>query len=171
LPASRSRRYSCGLPSARRTKSLLYFQHRLGDSFIGATPTEISAHAFTHALWTVAGLTLLDQTDRTHDLARRTEPTLQAIVGKKGLLHRMKSVALRDTLDRQDVSAVVTNCKRKARIDPSPVNDDSAGAALPPVAALLGSSQFETLAKKIQEGHPRVIKLDRPHDAVYSQSR
>jgi hypothetical protein len=96
---------------------------------------------------------------------------LQAIVGKKGLLHRMKSAALRDTFDRQDVSPVMTDCKRKARIDPPPVDDDSAGAALATVTALLGSCQFEALAKKIQKGDARVIELDRSLHAVHSQSR
>jgi hypothetical protein len=149
----------------------LSFQHRLSDSLIGATPTEISAHAFTHALWIVADLIFLDQTDCTHDLARRTEPALQAIVGKKGLLHRMKPITPCHTFDREDVSAVVTDGKRKARIDPSPVDDDSAGAALAAVAALLGSGQFEAFAKKIQEGDPRVIERDRSLDAIHGQSR
>jgi hypothetical protein len=105
---------SCDLPSACRTKSLLSLQHRLSDSLIGATPTEISAHAFTHPLRIVAGLSLFDQTDRTHDLARRTEPALQAIVRKKGLLHRVKSITPRHAFDRKDVSAIVTDRERKA---------------------------------------------------------
>ena len=136
-------------------------QHRLGDSLIGAAAAEISAHAFAHALRIVAGLTLLDQTDRTHDLAGRAEPALQAIVGEKGLLHRMKPIALRHAFDRQDVGAVVTDRKRKARIDPSSVDDDRAGAALAAVAALLGSGQMQAFAKKIEEGDTRVIQLDR----------
>jgi hypothetical protein len=148
----------------------LSLQHRLGDSLIGATPAEISAHAFTHALWIVAGLTLLDQTDRTHDLAGRTEPALQAIVGKKGLLHRVKSITPCHTFDRNDVSAVVTDRKCKARIDSSSVDDDRAGAALAAVAALLGSRQMEAFAKKIQERYTRVIELDRSRDAVHGES-
>jgi hypothetical protein len=137
---------------------------------IGATPAEISAHAFTHALWIVAGLTLLDQTDRTHDLAGRTEPALQAIVCQKGLLHRMKSITPCHAFDRADVRAVVADRKRKARIDPSSVDDDRAGAALAAVAALLGSRQMEAFAKKIQERYTRVIELDRSRDAVHSES-
>ena len=117
------------------------------------------------------GLTLFDQTDRTHDLARRTEPALQAVVGKKGLLHWMKSVALRDAFDCADIGTVMTDRKRKARIDPAPVDDNGAGAALAAVTTLLGSCQFKVLAKKIQEGDPRVIELDRSLHAVHSQSR
>ena len=146
-------------------------QYRRSDSLIGATPTEISAHAFAHALWVVAGLTLLYQTDRTHDLAGRTEPALQAIVGKKRLLQRMKPIAACHTFDREDVSAVVTDRKRKARIDPSSLDDDRAGAALPPVAALLRSGQIKVFAQKIQKRESRVIELDRSLYAVHSQSR
>jgi hypothetical protein len=149
----------------------LSLQHRLGDSLISAAPTEISAHAFTHALWIVAGLALLDQTDRTQDLARRAETALQAIVGKKRLLHRMKSATLRYSLDGKDVSAVVTDRKRKARIDPSTLDDDRAGAALPAIAALLRSGQMQVFAKKIEERDSGVIDLDRCLDAVHGQSR
>src|SRR4029077_19511292 len=125
------------LPSACRTKCLLSLQHCRSESLTGATATQVSAHSITHPLWVVAGLTLLDQTDRAHDLAGGTEPALQAIVGKKRLLQRMKPIAACHTFDREDVSAVVTDRKRKARIDPSSLDDDRAGAALPPVAALL----------------------------------
>jgi hypothetical protein len=149
----------------------LSLQYRRSDSLIGATATEISAHAFTHALGIVAGLTLLDQTDRAHDLAWGTEPALQAIVGKKRLLQRMKPIAVCHTFDREDVSAVVTDRKRKARIDPPSLNDDRAGAALPPVAALLRSGQMKVFAQKIQKRESRVIELDRSLYAVHSQSR
>ena len=80
----------------------------------------------------------------------------------------MQSITLCHTFDRQDVSAVVTDRKRKARIDPSSLDDDRAGAALPPVAALLRSGQMQVLAKKIEQRHPRVIELDRSLHAVHS---
>jgi hypothetical protein len=86
-------------------------------------------------------------------------------------LHRMKSITLCHTFDRKDVGAVVTDRKRKARIDPSSLDDDRAGAALPPIAALLRSGQMKVLAKKIQERESRVVELDRSLHAVYSQSR
>ena len=123
-------------------KSLLRFQHRFGDSLIGAAAAEISAHALANALRIVAGLTLLDQTDRAHDLAGRAKPALQAVMGDKGLLHRMKPAALRHAFDRQDIGAVVTDRERKAGIDPPSVDDDRAGATLAAVAALLGSCQI-----------------------------
>jgi hypothetical protein len=137
---------------------------------IGAAPTEISAHAFTHALRIVASLTLLDQTDRTHDLAGRTEPALQSIVRDKCLLHRMKPIALRHTFDRKDVGAVVTDRERKARIDPSTLDDDRTGAALPAVAALLGAGQMKTFAKKIEEREARIVDLDGSPHAIHGQS-
>ena len=58
----------------------LRFQDRLGDALIGAAAAEIAAHAFAHALGIVARLALLDQADRAHDLARRAEPALQAVM-------------------------------------------------------------------------------------------
>ena len=152
-------------------KLLLGLQHRLGDSLIGAAAAEISAHAFAHAFRIVAGLTFLDQADRAHDLAWRTEPALQAVVRNKGLLHRMKPVALRHAFDGEDVSAVVTDREREARIDPPPPDEDGAGAALPAVASLLCSGQIEAFAKKIEQRDPRVFELDCSRDAVHGQSQ
>jgi hypothetical protein len=145
----------------------LRLQHRFCDSLIRSTPTEISAHALAHALCIVARLTLLDQADCTHDLARSAETALQAIMRKKGFLHRMKSIALRHTFNGQDVSAVMTDGKRKARIYPSSVDDDRAGTALAAITALLRACQLQAFAKQIQEGHTRVIKLDSSRDAVH----
>jgi hypothetical protein len=92
-------------------------------------------------------------------------------MGKERRLHRMKPVTLRRTFDRKDVSAVVTDRKREARIDPAAIGDDRASAALSAVAALFGSCQMQVLAKKVQEGDARVIKLDGSRDTVYGESR
>ena len=113
--------------------------------------------------------TLLDQTDRAHDLARRAEPALQAIMGNERLLHRMKPVALRHAFDGQDVGAVVADRKRKAGIDPSSVDDDRAGAALAAVAALLGSGQIQAFAKQVEERDAGSSSCDRSLDAVHGE--
>ena len=90
---------------------------------------------------------------------------------KKRLLHGMQAVAVRHTFDCEDVRAVVTDRKREARIYPSAIDDDGASAALTAVAALLCSWQIEAFAKKIEKGHPRVIKLDGSGDAIHGQCR
>jgi len=73
----------------------LRIQHRFGDAGIGAASTQISAHAFAHALGVFAGLAFLDQADRAHDLARRAKPTLQAVMCDEGGLDGMERVAMR----------------------------------------------------------------------------
>src|SRR5437016_2227523 len=83
----------------QRTLSL---QHRLSDPLVGSAAAEISAHPFAHALRIAAGLTFLDQTNRAHDLSRRTEAALQTVVGKKGFLHRVKSIAQRHAFNGKD---------------------------------------------------------------------
>src|SRR5271170_3147312 len=103
LPASHNRTLSCDFLSAHRIESPLRLKHRFGDSLIRPTPTEISAHALANALRIVARLTLLNETDCTHDLnlTRRANPTLQAIMSDKSLLHRMKAVRLRHAFNRE----------------------------------------------------------------------
>src|ERR1700733_1765530 len=91
-------------------KGSLRVQHRVGDPGIGAASTEIAAHAFAHAFGIIAGLTFLDQADRTHDLAWRAEPALQAVMRDEGGLDGMENVTLRQALDREDIRAVVTDC-------------------------------------------------------------
>jgi hypothetical protein len=107
--------------------------------------------------------------DRTHHLARRTKPALQAIVGKKCLLYRMKSITLCHTFDRKDVGSIVTDRKREAGIDSSSLDDDRAGAA--PDRSPFRSGQIQVPAKQIQERDSRILELDRSLHAVYSQSR
>ena len=76
------------------------------------------------------------------------------------LLYRVEPVALRHAFDCQDISAIVADRERKAGIDPASVDNDRAGAALPAVAALLGSCQTQPFAKKIEERDPRIIEFD-----------
>ena len=52
--------------------------------------------------------------------------------------------------------------QREAGVDPPPVDQDRAGAALAAVAALLGSGQIEPLAQEIEKRHPRIVELDVP---------
>src|ERR1700730_9435894 len=126
------------MPPVELGKLSLRIQHRLRDPGIGTAAAEISAHAFAHALGIIARLTFLDQADRAHDLARRAEPALEAVMCDEGGLDGMQRVSLGQALDRQDMRAVVTDRESKARIDSPPVDEDRAGAALPAVAALLG---------------------------------
>ena len=144
--------------------ALLRFQHRLGDPGIGAAAAEIAAHALADALGIVAGLPLLDQADRAHDLAGRAEAALQAVMGDEGGLHRMQLIAARDALDGEDVGAVVADRQRQARIDAPAVDQHRAGAALAAVASLLGAGQVEALAQQVEQRDARVVQLDvAPH--------
>jgi hypothetical protein len=160
---------SCDVLSARCAKSVFSLQHSFCDSLIGAAAAQVAAHAFAHAFRIIARVTFLKQADCAHDLAGRAEAALQAIVSQKGLLHRVKSMALGYTFNRQDMGAIVTDRQRKARIDSPSVDDDRAGAALAAVAALLCSCQFQALAKKIKQRDAGIIKVDGPRDAVHIQ--
>src|SRR5262249_553818 len=59
--------------------------------------------------------------------------------------------------------------ERKARINPAPINNDRAGAALPAVAALFGSGQVQPFAQKIKKSDARIIEVDGPRDTVDDQ--
>ena len=108
----------------------------------------------------LARLSLLDQAHRAHDLAGRAEAALESVMGDEGGLHRMKRVASGEAFDGDDLRAVQAQRKSEARIDPPAVDENRAGAALPSIAAFLGSGQVEALAQEIEKRHARVFKVD-----------
>ena len=74
----------------------------------------------------------------------------------------------RQALDGGDFGAVLHHRERQAGIDPPPVHQHRAGAALAVVAALLGSGQIEMVAQRVEQGRPR-RHLELPLDAVDDQ--
>src|SRR5258708_3663435 len=112
----------------------------------------------------------LDQANRAHDLAWGAEPALEAVMGDESGLDGMEFAAARDTLDRENVGAVVADRQCQARIDPSSVDQDRARAALAAVASLLGSRQIETLTQEIEESDPWVSQLDVPPYTVHGEA-
>ena len=76
-----------------------------------------------------------------HDLARRAEAALEAVMVDEGGLHRMQRVAVGQALDGGDLGAVVADRERQAGIDPAAVDQHGAGAALAAVAAFLGAGE------------------------------
>jgi hypothetical protein len=145
---------------------VLGFDDALRDPSIGAASAEITAHAFAHPLRVVARLPFLDQADRAHDLARRTEPALEAIMGDEGGLNGVQLVALRETLDRKDLGAVMADRESKARIDPPSIDKDRAGAALPTVATLFGSGQVKAFAEEIEQRYSWIVQHHFLQDVV-----
>ena len=131
----------------------------------GAHSMSVSASV---AMWffAIPGLPFPDQANRAHDLAGRAEPALQAVMSNESGLDRMQFVAASDALDREDVGAVVADRQRQARIDPSPVDQNRAGAALAAVTSLFGSCQVQTLAQEIQQSDARVFEFDVPPHTV-----
>src|ERR1700731_434147 len=91
-------------------------------------------------------------------------------MGDEGGLHGMQLVAARDTLDGEDVGAVVADRQSQARIDPPAVDQYRASAALAAVASLLGAGQMETLAQQIKQRDARVRKRDVPSRAIHGKA-
>src|SRR5580658_4804547 len=71
-----------------------------------------------------------------------------------------------EALDRDDLCAVEAQREGQTGIDPLPVHEHGASAALPTVAALLGSSQVEALAQEVEQRDPRVVEHNCPPLAV-----
>src|SRR5438552_385530 len=92
----------------------------------------VTAHIFADVLIAV-GVAFLHARDRRHDLSGRAVAALEGILVDKGLLHRMQFVALRQSLDGENLLALGGQRQRKARDHAPPVDQYRAGAALPVV--------------------------------------
>jgi len=90
-------------------------------------------------------------------------------MGDEGGLNGMQFVALRQTLDRKDLGAVMADRESKARIDPPSIDEDRAGAALPTVATLLGSGQVKAFAEEIEQRDPGVVQHHFLHRTIHGK--
>ena len=108
--------------------------------------------------------------DRRHDLPRRAETALKAVMGDECGLHRVEIFALRHTFDGENVRAVGTQCQDEAGIDPPPVNQNGAGSALAAVTALFRAGEVKPFAQQIEQGSPGIVQRDRPLLAIDCQN-
>jgi len=70
--------------------------------------------------------------------------------------------------DGYDLVTFVHDREREAGVDPAAVEQHRAGAALPVVAALLGTRQVEMFAQRVEQRRTRV-QVDVPHTTVDGQ--
>ena len=132
-----------------------------GDAGIRAAAADVAAHSLADALGVAAGVALGEQPDGAHDLAGRAVAALKPVVIEEGRLHRMEVVASGEALDGQHLGAVEARGEREAGIDPAPVDEDGAGAALAAVAALLGACEVQSLAQEVEQRDARVVESRR----------
>src|SRR5262249_42470117 len=102
------------------------------------------------------------------DLARRAVAALEAVMIHEGSLHGVERTGRAQTLDGDDVVVLMHDRKGQAGIDPPAVDQHSAGAALPVVAALLGAGEVEVLAEGVEQRGTEVY-LETPCLAVDGQ--
>ena len=84
------------------------------------------------------------------------------------LLQRKQCAVRGQALDRGHIGAVLHHGQGEAGIDPPPVDQHRARAALAVIAALLGAGQVEMVAQRIEQGRPR-RELELSPDAVDDQ--
>ena len=110
-----------------------------------------------------AGLDLVEHRHGRADLPGRAVAALIAVMLDEGGLHRVQVVGRAQPLDGGDAVALVHHRERQAGIDPPPVDDHRAGAALAVIAALLGAGEMQVLAQRVEQRGPRVeLELARP---------
>ena len=132
---------------------------------IGRAAADIAAHPFgdlglaehdatVQRLADMAGPALprlLDHAGGRANLAGRAIAALKGVVPQEGRLERMQFFGRSQTLDGEDVVALMHHRERQAGIDPPPIHQHRAGAALAVIAPLLGAGQMQMLAQQIEQ--------------------
>src|ERR1051325_6134151 len=120
------------------------------DVRVRAAAAEISAHLLPYVV-VARPARFVQQGGRRHDLAGRAVPTLEGILLDEGFLYRVQCAIPFQSLDGDDVVAVMHDGEREAREDAAAVDVDGAGAALAVIAALLGPEELESLPDCVQQ--------------------
>jgi hypothetical protein len=79
---------------------------------------------------------------------------LKCVVIDEGLLKWMQHAVIGEPFDRRHGRAVLHDRQREAGIDAPAVDQNRARAALAVIAAFLGPSEADVLAKRIQQRRP-----------------
>ena len=141
-------------PDCLRSLAEHHLLDRGHDVGIRAATADIAAHQLTDFVRR-ARPAFGDQAGGGTDLAGGAVAALEGVMVDEGLLQRMKRAALRQTLDRRDLRAVLHDRQREARIDPPAIDQNGAGAALAVIAALFGPGQVEVETQRVEKRGPR----------------
>src|SRR5947199_10002433 len=163
VPGSASRRQWTRHLHVRSGKaSSLYLRYSRHDIRIRSAPAEIATHALTnlivaeHDMLGVqigahrtgpAGLDLAQHTNGRADLPRCTVTALEGVLFDKRSLQWVQVLITGESLDRDDLGTLMCDGEGEATVHPPAIKQNGTGAALPMVAALLGTGESETLAQ------------------------
>jgi len=99
----------------------------------------------------VAGLAFLDESDCTHDLARRAEPTLEPVMSDERGLDRMQLFGRAESFQRRHIAIAHGRNRHLARTHGLAIEHHRARAALPEAATKFWTMQAEVIAQRVQE--------------------
>src|SRR6266516_3311793 len=151
--------------------SLLHLRYGRDDICVCSTAAEIAAHALAdlivverHMISVQIGahctrpalLGLAQHPNGRADLSRRAVAALECIVRNERPLERVQVLTVCQPFDRHDQGVLMRDREREAAVHAPAIEQDSTGAALPMIAAFLGTSKPETFAQRIQECRPGI---------------
>src|ERR1700733_6457551 len=143
----------------------------IDDAVVGAAAAEVAAHPLAQLIMTERYRLRLEirsdvtrhalaklgrHADRRADLPRRAIAALESVVFDERLLQGMKRARCAEVLDGRDLPALVLNGQSEAGIDALAVDQDSAGAARPLIAPLLGAEEVQMFTQKIEKRRSHV---------------
>src|SRR4029434_10335377 len=138
---------------------------RFDDADIGATATQVAAHALfdfrlgkldvgcgdivrhgaRHTLFV-----FLHHADGRADVTGRAIAALETVVFDKGGLQRVQLIASGDPLNGRNLSALILHGERETRVDTLTVNQHGARTARALIAAFLRATQPEVFVERVE---------------------
>jgi hypothetical protein len=114
--------------------------NRSHDIRISAAPAEVTAHPFSNLAFAI-GMSLVQASGCRTELSSGTEAALESIVSDKSVLERAELTVLSKSFDSSDFVALVHHRQSETGIDPTPIDQNGAGAALAMVTTFLTASE------------------------------
>src|SRR5258708_19955802 len=107
---------------------------------VSGAPAEVTDHPFSNHAFAI-GMSLVQASGCRTELSSGTEAALESIVSDKSVLQRAELTVLSKSFDSSDFVALVHHRKSETGIDPTPIDQNGAGAALAMVTTFLTTSE------------------------------
>src|SRR5262249_28130121 len=125
--------------------------HRIENLVVVAAAAQIAGEAAcklgARGIWMT-----IEEADSAHDEARHAEGALESLFVDDGTLNRMqRAIGARQALDRQNFALTYGVGEYRARIARNVIDQDSAGAALRPIAAKFCAGESQLVPQRPRE--------------------
>ena len=121
------------------------------DVVITRAATDIAFELFANGVLIQRRALTFDDVDARHDHAGCAVATLQGMMFTEGCLHGVQRLAIRDALNRYDVSTIAGQSQRRAALDCLTIDVNHTGATLARITANVRTRQTLLIPEELDQ--------------------